>query len=128
PVRLAARGLVLEKSHPFATQLSDISFDLHAGEILGVAGISGNGQQEMLAALSGEDTRPRRDSILLDDKAIGHKSAAWRRRRGLAFVPEERLGRGAVPELSLAGNVLLSHQGNATVRHGFIRFGALRSL
>ncbi|MGB6053986.1 MAG: ATP-binding cassette domain-containing protein, partial [Burkholderiaceae bacterium] len=54
---LEVRQLSLPKSHPFATELCDIGFELHAGEILGVAGVSGNGQQELLAALSGEDPR-----------------------------------------------------------------------
>lgn len=127
-VVLSVRHLALHKAHPFATALRDISFDLHAGEILGVAGVSGNGQQEMLAALSGEDTRAQRNQILLDGEPIGHRPAAWRRARGLGFVPEERLGRGAVPELSLAENVLLSHQTPTTIRQGFIRFGAIQAI
>jgi len=117
---LSVRKLSLEKSHPFATALSDIDFDLHAGEILGVAGVSGNGQQELLAALSGEDTRVKAETITLGGVAIGRHDAAWRRRHGLGFVPEERLGRGAVPGLTLAQNMLLSHQTAATVRRGFI--------
>lgn len=118
---LSVRQLSLDKAHPFATELSNIDFDVHAGEILGVAGISGNGQQELLAVLSGEDTRVDANAIWLNGQAVGRRSSAWRRARGMAFVPEERLGRGAVPELSLAQNILLSHQGAATVRHGFIR-------
>src|SRR5690606_15737342 len=111
----------LGKAHPFATELSNIDFDVHAGEVLGVAGVSGNGQQELLAVLSGEDTRVDPNAVWLDGQAVGHRSAAWRRARGMAFVPEERLGRAAVPELSLAQNVLLSHQDGATVRRGFVR-------
>jgi ABC-type uncharacterized transport system ATPase subunit len=126
--RLEVRKLSLAKSHPFATALSDISFDLHAGEIVGVAGISGNGQQELLAALSGEDMRAAPDAILLNGAPIGRLNAARRRSRGLGFVPEERLGRGAVPDLSLAQNVLLSHQTGATIRHGLVKFGAIRQL
>ncbi|MGB6243205.1 MAG: ABC transporter ATP-binding protein [Castellaniella sp.] len=128
PVLLQARGLDLPAAHPFATPLSRIGFDLHAGEILGVAGVSGNGQQELLGVLSGEDLRVAPDSILLDGAPIGQQSAAWRRARGLAFVPEERLGRGAVPELSLARNLLLSHQGEQTVRHGWILSGAVQRI
>jgi simple sugar transport system ATP-binding protein len=90
--------------------------------------VSGNGQQELMGALSGEDTRAARDSILFDGQPVGHRSSAWRRTRGMAFVPEERLGRGAVPELSLARNLLLSHQGPETVRHGWIRTGAVRRI
>ncbi|WP_321288651.1 ABC transporter ATP-binding protein [Alcaligenes phenolicus] len=125
---LQVRNLQLSKSHPFACELQDVSFDLHQGEILGVAGISGNGQQELLAALSGEDTRARADMILLDGQAIAQRDAAWRRDQGMGFVPEERLGRGAVPELSLAQNLLLSHQNPETVKRGFLRFPSIRRL
>ena len=120
--------LALPKAHPFATELSGIDFDLRAGEVLGVAGVSGNGQQELLAVLSGEDTRAPDASIVLEGRYIGRRSAAWRRARGLAFVPEERLGRGAVPELTLAQNILLSHQDESTVRRGFIQRGAVTRL
>ncbi len=125
PVVLQAHALSLQKSHPFATELHDIGFDLHRGEILGIAGISGNGQQELLAALSGEDSRADASSVLLDGVAIGHLGAAARRHAGLAFVPEERLGRGAVPDMSLAENILLSHQGKDTIASGVIRTGAI---
>ncbi|MBV6272345.1 ABC transporter ATP-binding protein [Alcaligenaceae bacterium CGII-47] len=122
---LTVRGLTVPRSHPFATPLDDVSFSIRSGEILGIAGVSGNGQQELMALLSGEDTRGASQSTLLDGKAIGQRPAAWRRARGLAFVPEERLGRGAVPEMSLAQNILLSHQGPETVRSGFVRQGAV---
>ncbi|HUG59598.1 MAG TPA: ATP-binding cassette domain-containing protein, partial [Candidimonas sp.] len=125
---LAVRQLSLEKAHPFATALDGIEFEVKAGEILGVAGVSGNGQQELLAVLSGEDARAERDAVLLEGVAVGNRPAAWRRARGLAFVPEERLGRGAVPELSLAHNILLSHQARATVNKGFIKNGAIQAL
>lgn len=127
-VRLSVSGLSLPRAHPFATELNNVSFDLRAGEILGIAGVSGNGQQELLSVLSGEDTRAPAQAISLDGEPIGNRPAAWRRARGLGFVPEERLGRGAVPEMSLAENVLLSHQGPATISHGFIRHGVVRRL
>ncbi len=125
---LSVRSLSLPKSHPFGTALSDVSLDLHAGEILGVAGVSGNGQQELLAVLSGEDTRAPAEAIRMQDQPIGRMNAARRRRLGLGFVPEERLGRGAVPDLSLAHNILLSHQDNETVRHGLVNFRAIHAL
>lgn len=125
---LSVRQLSLSKSHPFATALDEIDFTVHAGEILGVAGVSGNGQQELLAALSGEDRRVENKAVLLEDQPIGQRSVSWRRAHGLAFVPEERLGRGAVPELTLAQNMLLSHQGTATVGRGFIRYGAIHDM
>ncbi|MGZ5818949.1 MAG: ABC transporter ATP-binding protein [Burkholderiaceae bacterium] len=127
-VMLSANHLSLAKSHPFATELKDISFDLCAGEILGVAGVSGNGQQELLAALSGEDPRTESDAVLLEGLPVGHMDAAQRRERGLGFVPEERLGRGAVPEMSLANNVLLSHQSAATITRGLIKTSAISAI
>jgi simple sugar transport system ATP-binding protein len=103
----------------------DISLEVRAGEIVGIAGVSGNGQQELLAALSGEDTRASDNAIALCGEAVGRRNTAQRRRRGLGFVPEERLGRGAVPDLSLAQNILLSHQGKSTVSMGMIKGAAI---
>ena len=127
-VILSVKDLSLPRAHPFATPLENVSFDLRHGEILGVAGVSGNGQQELLAALSGEDPRVPRDALVFDGKPVGDTSPSWRRANGLGFVPEERLGRGAVPDLSLAQNMLLSHQNRQTVRRGMIQRPTLRSL
>ena len=125
-VVLSVRHLSLPRSHPFAIPLSDICLDLHAGEIVGLAGVSGNGQQELLAALSGEDARAEPSAILLKGEPVGGLNAAQRRKRGMGFVPEERLGRGAVPSLSLAHNVLLSHQEAGTVQAGLLKFASIR--
>ena len=125
PTMLEVKNLSLAKSHPFATALSDINLTLRAGEILGIAGVSGNGQQELLAVLSGEDRRAADDAIVLQGQPVGHLDPGQRRARGLGFVPEERLGRGAVPDLSLADNILLSHQTDTTVRRGLIRRHAI---
>lgn len=105
---LEVRELSLEKEDQFGMTLKGISFEVRAGEIVGIAGVSGNGQQELMAALSGEDERAAPDSIRLFGKPIGNHSPRRRRKEGLHFVPEERLGRGAVPTLSLAQNTLLT--------------------
>jgi len=107
-VVLDVRGLSLPKEDQFGMNLADISFSVRAGEIVGIAGVSGNGQQELMAALSGEDTRAPADSIRLFGQNIASDSPRKRRKEGLHFVPEERLGRGAVPTLSLAQNTLLT--------------------
>ena len=122
---LSVKNLNLPKSHPFATELRDVSFTVRAGEIVGIAGVSGNGQQELLAALSGEDTRAVPGAIELGNVAAGRLSPGKRRALGFGFVPEERLGRGAVPDMSLADNILLSLQTPATIRHGFLRRHAI---
>ena len=116
---LEVRALSLARTVAFGADLADISLDLRRGEILGVAGVSGNGQQELMAALSGEDTRSPPDSIRLFGKAIGTHSPRRRRHEGLHFVPEERLGRGAVPSLSLAQNTLLTRT-EAVSRFGWV--------
>ncbi|CAM3106861.1 ABC transporter ATP-binding protein [Cupriavidus taiwanensis] len=128
PLRLSVQGLSLPPAHAFATELSQVALDVHAGEIVGIAGVSGNGQQELLAALSGEDTRADASAVQLDGKPAGRLDARQRRRAGLAFVPEERLGRGAVPGMSLATNILLSHQTPPYVRQGMISPGAASGL
>ena len=76
---------------------TDVSLDVREGEIVGIAGVSGNGQQELLAALSGEDPRADVGAVQLFGRGIGGMRAGRRRALGLHFVPEERLGRGAVP-------------------------------
>jgi ABC-type uncharacterized transport system ATPase subunit len=102
-----------------------LNFELRSGEILGLAGISGNGQRELLALLAGErTTQPAH--VSLDGLPIGALGPAQRRARGLRYVPEERLGHGAVPALSLADNTLLT--GDALRQHGFIRPRAMRAL
>jgi len=70
--------------------------------------VSGNGQQELMAVMSGEDRRAASESITLFGKPIGDHSPRHRRKEGLYFVPEERLGRGAVPTMALASNTLLT--------------------
>jgi general nucleoside transport system ATP-binding protein len=108
---LEVSTLSLAKQHAFGTALHNISFQVRAGEIVGLAGISGNGQQELMALLSGElllAASPK--SIKISDQEVGLLNSQERRLLGLGFIPEERLGRGAVPSMSLADNVLLTHQ------------------
>jgi general nucleoside transport system ATP-binding protein len=119
---LEARALSLPSNDPFGVDLADIDLTVHAGEIVGIAGVSGNGQAELLAALSGETTMPARSSIRIGRRDAGHLSPAERRSLGLAFVPEDRLGRGAVPELSLTENALLTASGQGMVVAGMIRY------
>jgi simple sugar transport system ATP-binding protein len=105
---LEVRALSLARQDQFGVDLHDIGFEVRAGEIVGVAGVSGNGQQELMAALSGEDPRAAAGSICLSGQDIATAMPRARRSLGLHFVPEERLGRGAVPLLSLAQNTLLT--------------------
>ena len=119
--RLVVSGLTLEPDDPHGTRLESISVEVRGGEILGIAGVAGNGQDELFSALSGERIAPLADSILVDGVAVGHLSVTERRRRGVAFVPEERLGHGTAPRMKLSENALLTgHAASGMVRHGFI--------
>ena len=109
-VALQVSGLSLPRIDRFGVALEEVSLEVREGEVVGIAGVSGNGQQELLAALSGEDPRAEATSIHLFGAAIGRNGVRARRRLGLHFVPEERLGRGAVPGLSLAHNLLLTRR------------------
>ncbi|WP_321925493.1 ABC transporter ATP-binding protein [Paraburkholderia guartelaensis] len=130
-VLLEAQHLSMPSDDPFGTSLNDVSFSVHAGEILGIAGVSGNGQAELLAALSGEAQAARHgvsaDAVKICGKPAGRLSAGARRKLGFAFVPEERLGRGAVPAMSLAENALLTAHREGMVRSGWLRTGAMRA-
>jgi ABC-type uncharacterized transport system ATPase subunit len=123
---LVVSGLTLPAEDPFGASLSDISLTVRAGEIVGIAGVSGNGQNELMAAISGERTQSGAATVTILGTPAGRLDAAQRRALGLAFVPEERLGRGAVPEMSLADNALLTAHREGLVGHGFIRVGAMR--
>jgi general nucleoside transport system ATP-binding protein len=125
-VVLALQGLALARSDPFGTDLADIALQVRAGEIVGLAGVSGNGQQELMAALSGEDPRAPPGSIRLFGQDIARAAPTLRRALGLHFVPEERLGRGAVPSLSLAQNTLLTRSDGVLGPGGWLRMARVR--
>lgn len=124
---LEIHGLHTTSNDPFATNVKDAALSVRAGEIVGIAGVAGNGQAELLSALSGEVLLPEPGMVRICGQAAGHMGPRARRRLGLAFVPEERLGRGAVPEMTLADNALLSGYGSGgLVRRGLVRFGKTR--
>jgi ABC-type uncharacterized transport system ATPase subunit len=123
PTVLRVQDLRLPRGDLFGTDLAGISLEVRAGEVVGVAGISGNGQQELLYALSGEDTRARPAMIQVFGQDAGRLGPAQRRQLGVHFVPEERLGRGAVPTLGLAHNLMLTR--SEAIHGGWIDVKAL---
>ncbi len=106
--RLVLDRLTVRSPHPFGTKLSGISLSVAGGEVLGIAGIAGNGQTELMDALSGEILAGRPETIVLDGVPAGHMAPQDRRRLRGCFVPEERNGHGAVGTMSLAENGFLS--------------------
>ena len=122
-VGLVINGLELPTPDPFGVSLKNISLEVRRGEVVAIAGIAGNGQSELFGALSGELTVERTDAVIINDHAAGHLGITERRNLGAAFVPEERLGHGAVPGLRLSDNVVLTrHQtGDDLVVSGIMR-------
>lgn len=121
PVRLSVDGLSLPARSTHGTTLKDIRLTVRQGEILGIAGVAGNGQEELFQVLSGEEQAARSDLILLDGNAVGREGINQRRKRGAAFVPEERLGHAAAPRFKLSENALVAgHASNGFVSAGFI--------
>jgi general nucleoside transport system ATP-binding protein len=123
PVRLALGSLDLPSDDPFGVSLKGVSLDVHGGEVVAIAGIAGNGQSELFAALSGEQTVDRPDAVVIDGRNAGRVGITGRRNLGAAFVPEERLGHAAVPGLKLSDNVVLTRHrtGDELVVTGVVR-------
>ncbi|MBX9818133.1 MAG: ABC transporter ATP-binding protein [Burkholderiaceae bacterium] len=111
---LTVNNLSLAREDQFGVDLNGISLTVHAGEVVAIAGVSGNGQKELLYALSGEDVRAPKGSVTMGKADVSSMHPGGRRKLGLHFVPEERLGRGAVPTLSLAQNMLLTRTESIT--------------
>jgi len=127
PIRLRVDNLDLPSEDPHGTSLKSVSLELQEGEILGIAGVAGNGQDELFAALSGE-RRTRAESIVLEGTPIGGDGINDRRRAACAFVPEERLGHAAAPRMALSENALVAgHAANDFVRQGFVQRGRMLS-
>lgn len=108
PAILHIDGLNRPASGPFDTALRDIQLTAHAGEVLGIAGIAGNGQSELMDALTGEWCGPEANILRVNGEDISQSGPAERRLKGLCFVPEERNGHAAVPGMRLSENALLT--------------------
>jgi len=117
---LEVRGLTAPARDKYGVELRNVSFEVRGGEIVGLAGVSGNGQAELISLLSGERTHANALSIQIGGKAAAHLNASERRKLGMAFVPEERLGRGAVPPHALWQNAVLTAHRSGLVRNGLV--------
>lgn len=93
---------------PFAVALHDINLEVRAGEIVGIAGVAGNGQSELFDIISGEVSSDQAENIQIRGQNVGKYTINERRKLGASFVPEERLGHGAVSDLFLSENMLLA--------------------
>ena len=108
-VRLAVDGLSISVREGMS--IKDVSFSARRGEVMGIAGVAGEGQDTLFAALSGERRTPYTRSVMIDGKPAGALGPTARRRLGAAFGPEERMGHAAIPGLSLSDNLRLTRHG-----------------
>ena len=120
-VRLNVTDLSVRSDEPHGTDISDVSFSVHAGEILGIAGIAGNGQTELMNALSGETGAPQAGTIEILETDASRLGPMARRQLGAVFVPEERVGQAAVSDLTLVQNSFLT----SAFRMGFVSRGII---
>ena len=98
---LIARG---ERGH---VAVDGASLTVHGGEIVGVAGVAGNGQVELAEAIAGI-RRPEAGQVWLEDDDVSHRSPREIRERGLAFIPEDRQRQGLVPSFDIVDNAILN--------------------
>ncbi len=124
--RLVLDRLSLPAQSEFAVTLDDISLSVHAGEVVGIAGVAGEGQDELMSVLIGE-IRTRPDAVRIDDRPLGHRGPTARRLSAAAFVPEERNGHAAVADMTLAENVVLAHhRAERVAPGGWLNLGRAR--
>ena len=93
---------------PFQTNLEEINFEVKRGECLGIAGISGNGQNELFQILSGE-ILSEKNTIKVNNKPVGNLNPQERREFLMAFSPEDRMEQAAIPQMKLFENVALNN-------------------
>ena len=109
-VALDISGLSVPAPSAFGTALKNVHLTVRRGEILGIGGVAGNGQDELLSVMSGEVTTAR-DAVKFDGQPIGRMGPTARRALGVLSAPEERLGHAAAPDMSLTENALLTGVG-----------------
>lgn len=128
--RLTLNSADLPSDGPFGVGLKSIRLNVRGGEIVGIAGVAGNGQQEMFDLISGERLAARADAVQIDGTDVGWLGINERRRLGAAFVPEERIGHAAAADLSLSDNVILTRHALAgdIVRGGWLNRTAAKSV
>ena len=111
-IKFCVKDLSCTYNDPFLTDLKSINFSVYQGEIFGIAGVAGNGQAELMQVLTGEDIKVQSGEIIFNQKIITFSKPQERRDMSIGFVPEDRSGHSAVPELTLAENVLLCQFAN----------------
>jgi ABC-type uncharacterized transport system ATPase subunit len=108
--------------------VNDVSFTISEGEIFGLAGISGNGQQELVEALAGL-RRPQAGKVVLDGQDITHASSLERWQKGIGYIPSDRIHVGSIPDFSLVENTAMNYYFDADYsQYGVVDYKSLREL
>lgn len=123
-VALDVSGLSVPSPSAFGTSLKNVHLTVREGEVLGIGGVAGNGQDELLGVLSGE-VLTEANAIKMLGTPIGRVGPKARRGMGLLTAPEERLGHAAAPDMSLTENALLTGSVREKLEtRGFLKWGA----
>ncbi|MBO9448984.1 ABC transporter ATP-binding protein [Tropicibacter sp. R16_0] len=126
-IALDISGLSVPSPTEFGTALRNLHLTVRRGEVLGVGGVAGNGQDELLGVLSGEITTAP-DAVKMNGQPIGKLGPTARRKLGLLSAPEERLGHAAAPNMSLTENALLTGSVREGLEsNGFLKWGETQS-
>jgi general nucleoside transport system ATP-binding protein len=125
---LDCTGLTVEADSIHGVRLSAVDLAVRAGEIVAIAGVAGNGQSELYAAISGEGGRVTGGSIRIAGEEMTRADINARRRAGAAFVPEARLGQATLPQTALSDNIVLSWHATEAIGGAFIDKGRLMSV
>ncbi|MFN8176983.1 MAG: ABC transporter ATP-binding protein [bacterium] len=107
------------------SRLADVSLDVRAAEIVGIAGVEGNGQRELVEIVAG--LRGFRGVVTLHGRSLAGKGPGAARRLGVAHVPEDRLAAGGIAGFTVAENLILGREGERRFRRGIaLDAGAIR--
>lgn len=119
-VILSVEGLTV-KNDKGLEAVKNVSLTIHAGEIMGIAGVAGNGQKELTEAIAGL-RKTEQGTIQVNGEDVTHLSIRKHIDKGVAFIPEDRLSMGLVPSLDLTENIILKHFGGSKFsKKGFLK-------
>jgi len=121
---LSVRNLSVRKGD--IAVVDNVSFDVRPGEIVGIAGVSGNGQPQLISAVTGLEAAT--GEVVVAGRDVSGLSIAQRRSAGISYVPEDRPLTGTAPAASIAENIVFGrHRGAAASKRGFLRKEAIRA-
>ncbi len=125
-VVFSCENITVKREHSTKNAVNNVSLEVHAGEIVSIAGVDGNGQSELVYALTGIHP-PDEGRIFLNGVDISKTSIRERTESGMAHIPEDRQRYGMILDLSLANNLVLqTYYQPRFQKHGFMRFDSIR--